>query len=330
MSSELLTIQSTSQEAANLSILTWDEAMQTGNLVDIASSPVSQAPSSAKEASSSSISAWESLVQGPLYQEKGVARRKKNRKNKKPVEASYSQYEVDDFGRVIEHYVSGDLMQAQERRRLAKLRKKEAKEAALRRDEYCFRGYYTFCPGVHWFFGINTGLNRAGQVRQDRLTRLQKTEYYLGPAEDPENDPRYADPPPGGSVHVFVFEEIVERDEEDKIVSTRIRKTTKIYGAGGRLLNPSEDEVRPGEKGITADHDGHVEVPKFVTRAMGMYIAKLRSSKGITQRDLGIKINAANGVIRDIEVGGIHPYRHDDPVLIAIAEFFGVPRIKYY
>jgi DNA-binding XRE family transcriptional regulator len=321
----------TSQLAETPKIPTWDEVYPSEtNLTEKFEDPDSKTNSgsemnSSNSNSSSPLSSWDEFLKGSLYREKDQETRKNRRKARKQKKDSFQ--EIDEDGRVVQHYVSGELITAQERLRL----RKEEKRKARKRDDYRFKGFYQLSKDGAWMHpGYNPGRDLAGEIRIWRLINLQKMEWFDGISEDPEHDPRYDPPPPGGSTYVFSITEIINTDESGKEISRSVKRSTKIYGAGGRLLNPSEDETAPGDKGVTDEHDGHVHVPRFVTKNMGQYIANLRKNSNLTQRELNIKVNAPNNTIRDIELGGIYPYRHNDPVLLAITKFFGVPQLKYY
>ena len=65
------------------------------------------------------------------------------------------------------------------------------------------------------------------------------------------------------------------------------------------------------------------------TDKMGKEISRIRNNLGITQVDLGKKINVDAGTIRDIELGGLITFNSEDVMVKSLAKALGLPSIKY-
>jgi DNA-binding XRE family transcriptional regulator len=127
--------------------------------------------------------------------------------------------------------------------------------------------------------------------------------------------------------------EHVLREEFDNHViirPTAIAKTTSEvtskYPAGKinrkyNLLPQSRD------KGITVEDENFRG--KMFTIKMGKEIAFARTELGMTQLDLGKKINISANVVRNIEHGDLVTFNSENPMVKNLAKALGLPSIKY-
>ncbi len=81
------------------------------------------------------------------------------------------------------------------------------------------------------------------------------------------------------------------------------------------------------DKGVSIDDENFR--PKMFTEKMGREISQIRSGLGLTQADLGKKINVDSNTIRNIEIGGIQTFNPEDSMVRALAKALGISSIKY-
>ncbi len=81
------------------------------------------------------------------------------------------------------------------------------------------------------------------------------------------------------------------------------------------------------QKGINVDDQDFR--PKMFTPKMGREISALRNKLGLTQTDLGKRINVDANVIRNIETGDLVAFNVQDPMVRSLAYALGIRTIKY-
>jgi DNA-binding XRE family transcriptional regulator len=69
--------------------------------------------------------------------------------------------------------------------------------------------------------------------------------------------------------------------------------------------------------------------PKMFTEKMGKDIAQIRNNLGLTQSDLGKKINVDSNTIKNIEIGGVVTFNAEDSMVRTLAKVLGLSTIKY-
>ncbi|XWV25922.1 helix-turn-helix XRE-family like protein [Tupanvirus soda lake] len=118
--------------------------------------------------------------------------------------------------------------------------------------------------------------------------------------------------------NVFIIRKLVPIRER---TGDMVRRQNAGTNRKPRLMPQSRD------KGVKVDDENFR--PKMFTESMGKEISRLRHDLGMTQSELGKKINVDAGTIRNIELGGIVTFNAEDTMVKSLAKALGLTTIKY-
>ena len=125
--------------------------------------------------------------------------------------------------------------------------------------------------------------------------------------------------------------EIFEEQGEDgdtivirKLVPIREFQQVPKYNSG---KNKKSSLAQSREKGVRPDDENFRG--KMFTEKMGKEISRLRNQFGMTQAELGKKINVDANTVRDIEHGGLITFNSEDVMVRSLANALGLQSIRY-
>ncbi|XWV24682.1 helix-turn-helix XRE-family like protein [Tupanvirus deep ocean] len=121
-----------------------------------------------------------------------------------------------------------------------------------------------------------------------------------------------------GDGNVFIIRKLVPLRER---TGDMVRRPNAGTNHKQRLMPQSRD------KGVKVDDENFR--PKMFTECMGKEISRLRHELGMTQAELGKKVNVDVATIRNIELGGIVTFNSEDTMVKSLAKVFGLTTIKY-
>ncbi|KAK9367405.1 multi protein bridging factor 1-domain-containing protein [Lipomyces kononenkoae] len=78
--------------------------------------------------------------------------------------------------------------------------------------------------------------------------------------------------------------------------------TDKKYGAGSNKTSGAD-----GQRLAKVDRENEVAPPQKIDLSVGKAISKARADKGLTQKDLAVKVNEKSNIINDYEMGRAVP-----------------------
>lgn len=126
-------------------------------------------------------------------------------------------------------------------------------------------------------------------------------------------------------------DEVWKRFNGDVIVRKLpvIEKKTIELMSRKDLTRNKKSHVLPQSRDKGIDISDEDFRPKMFTEKMGREISQIRTKLGLTQSDLGKKINVESNTIKNIEIGGIVTFNPEDAMVRALARALDVPSIKY-
>lgn len=128
---------------------------------------------------------------------------------------------------------------------------------------------------------------------------------------------------PGWETFRRPLKEIFQKMEDENGNTYEVRKLVSNKTQSTRSKNK---KTNIPDKGIKLDDE--ITRPKMFTEKMGKDIALHRNKLGLTQVDLGKKINVDANVIRDIEKGDLVNFNASDVVVRELSRVLGIP-IRY-